>query len=35
LNLVRIATWADVPDGQPTAASAEGIDLVIILLNNS
>ncbi len=30
VNLVRIATWADVPDGQPTAASTEGVDLVII-----
>jgi nitrite reductase/ring-hydroxylating ferredoxin subunit len=30
VNLVRIATWADVPDGQPTEASTEGVDLVII-----
>jgi len=30
VNLVRIATWADVPDGQPTAANTEGVDLVII-----
>ena len=30
MNLVRIATWADVPDRVPTAAAVEGIDLVII-----
>ncbi|HET9727910.1 MAG TPA: glutamate synthase-related protein, partial [Acidimicrobiia bacterium] len=30
MNLVRIATWADVPDNVPTHGSVEGIDLVII-----
>ena len=30
MNLVRIATWSEVPDGQPTAASTEGVDLVIV-----
>ena len=30
MNLVRIATWAEVPDRVPTAAAVEGIDLVII-----
>jgi nitrite reductase/ring-hydroxylating ferredoxin subunit len=34
VNLVRIATWADVPDGRPTAASTEGIDLVVIRRGN-
>src|SRR5690242_16605995 len=29
-NPVRIATWSAVPDRMPTAASVEGIDLVII-----
>ena len=27
MNLVRIATWSEVPDGQPAAATAEGVDL--------
>ncbi len=30
MNLVRIATWADVPDGMPMATSTEGVDLVVI-----
>jgi len=30
VNLVRIATWSEVPDGVPSAASAEGVDLVIV-----
>ena len=30
MNLVRIATWSEVPDGMPTAATAENVDLVII-----
>jgi nitrite reductase/ring-hydroxylating ferredoxin subunit len=29
-NPVRIATWSEVPDRVPTAASAEGVDLVVI-----
>jgi glutamate synthase domain-containing protein 2/nitrite reductase/ring-hydroxylating ferredoxin subunit len=30
MSLVRIATWSEVPDGVPSAASAEGVDLVIV-----
>ncbi len=30
MNLVPIATWSDVPDGTPTAAMSEGVDLVIV-----
>jgi len=30
MNPVRIATWADVADRVPTAASVEGVDLVVI-----
>ena len=30
MNLVRIATWSEVPDGVPTAAMAENVDLVIV-----
>lgn len=30
MNPVRIATWAEVADGVPTAASVEGVDLVVI-----
>ena len=30
MNLVRIATWSEVPDRRPTAASTEGVDLVVI-----
>jgi glutamate synthase domain-containing protein 2/nitrite reductase/ring-hydroxylating ferredoxin subunit len=30
MNRVSIATWSDVPDRVPTAASVEGVDLVII-----
>jgi hypothetical protein len=30
MNLVRIATCSAVPDGTPTAAMAESVDLVII-----
>jgi len=30
MNRVRIAKWADIPDRVPTAASVEGVDLVII-----
>ena len=30
VNLVRIATWSEVPDGVPTAAMAENVDLVIV-----
>ncbi len=30
MNRVRIATWAEVPDRVPTAASVEGVDLVVI-----
>lgn len=29
MNLVRIATWADVPDRHPTHASTEGVDLAV------
>ncbi len=30
MNLVRIATWSDVPDRVPMAATAENVDLVIV-----
>jgi glutamate synthase domain-containing protein 2/nitrite reductase/ring-hydroxylating ferredoxin subunit len=30
MNPVRIATWAEVPDRVPTAATVEGVDLVVI-----
>ena len=30
MNLVRIATWSEVPEGVPTAAMAENVDLVIV-----
>ena len=30
MNLVRIATWSEVPDGMPTAAMAENVELVIV-----
>ena len=30
MNLVRIATWSEVPDGVPTAAMAENVELVIV-----
>ncbi len=30
MNLVRIATWSEVPEGVPTAAMAENVDLVVI-----
>src|SRR3954451_18164217 len=30
MNLVRIATWSEVPDGMPTAAIAENVELVIV-----
>lgn len=29
-GLVRIATWSEVPDRQPTGATADGVELVII-----
>jgi methylamine---glutamate N-methyltransferase subunit C len=30
MNRVQIATWSEVPDRVPTAASVEGVDLVVI-----
>src|SRR6266568_3052183 len=30
MNRVRIATWTEVADRVPTAASVEGVDLVVI-----
>src|SRR5260221_12228952 len=30
MNRIRGATWSAVPDGVPTAAMADGVDLVII-----
>ena len=30
MNLVRIATWSEVPDRVPTAAMAEKVELVIV-----
>ena len=30
MNLVRIATWSEVPDRVATAAMAENVELVIV-----
>ena len=30
MNLVRVATWSEVPEREPIGATVEGVDLVIV-----
>jgi hypothetical protein len=34
MNLVRIATWSEVPDRVPTAAMAENVELAAAFAHN-